>query len=214
MVRTRIKICGITRAIDALAAVNVGADAIGFVFWSKSPRCIAIEPAAAICCVLPPEFNAIGVFVSPKPNDVRRAIETIGLTAVQLCGPVDSTEWTTFEPSVRVIRSITVDELNKAGEVEAFEDLMLDSQSADSPGGTGQTFDWTRIPKLPASKRLWLAGGLTTENVGRAIATVRPYAVDVSSGVEDRPGIKSHEKIAQFVAAVRAADVKLPMNKA
>ena len=213
--RTRIKICGITRAADALAAEAAGADAVGFVLWPGSQRCVSIDDASEIAAGLSPLITTVGVFVSPEPDDVRRSIESVGLSAVQLCGTIEPTALQAIrQMGARLIRSVSLEEWMRDSESDEFNDLMLDNCTPESPGGTGRTFVWGLIPKLPESTRLWLAGGLNAENVGSAVTKIAPFAVDVSTGVETRKGIKSPAKIAEFIAAVRAADAKLPMNTA
>lgn len=206
--RTRIKICGITRAADALTAQQAGCDAVGFVFWPGSPRCISIDDAAIIVRQLSPMMATIGVFVSPTPDDVLDTCRRAGLNGAQLCGGLSDGDWASVAGEIKLIRAIGIGGTHgfSTSAVRGFSDVLVDHHSDERYGGTGQTFDWSRLDNIGDSLRIWLAGGLHSDNVGEAIARVRPFAVDVSTGVEDRPGLKSQRKILQFVSAVRVAD--------
>ncbi len=207
MHRTRIKICGITRAEDAAFAVACGADAIGFVF-APSPRQVTLTRAAEVAANVPPPVARVGVFVDPELDWVEQAVEAAGLTAVQLCG--DESPEMCRVISVPVIKTIAVGTHFGSDSVEPFRGyaaaLLLDTYVPGKAGGTSQTFDWHTAGRPPGWAPVFVAGGLTPLNVAEAIRVLRPYAVDVSSGVETSPGIKDHAKIEAFCAEVRAAD--------
>jgi phosphoribosylanthranilate isomerase len=209
VLRTRIKICGITSAGDAAAAVACGADAVGFVF-APSPRQVTPELAAQAAAVVPPPVARVGVFVDPSLDAVEHAIAAVGLTAVQLCG-AESPEFCSAV-SVPVIKVLAVGTDFDFESAEPFRGhaaaLLLDTYVAGKAGGTSQTFDWQQAGEAPEWAPCFVAGGLNPGNVAEAVRVVRPFAVDVSSGVEASPGIKDPEKIAAFCAAVRAADVE------
>jgi phosphoribosylanthranilate isomerase len=197
-----MKFCGITRVADAWAAADLGAAAIGFVFAPASPRAITPDAARAIAATLPPFLQRVGVFVDLPPAEVRRIAEHVGLDAVQLHGRETPTTFASAWP--RVIRALARDR-DPGVEAAAWPDavtLLVDAATGDAPGGTGQLADWPAAAALARQRRLVLAGGLTAENVGEAIATVRPYAVDVSSGIEVRPGEKSVARMRAFALAV------------
>lgn len=204
--RTRVKICGITRPEDALAAVNGGADAIGLVFYAQSPRCVSIAQAHEIVTILPPFVSAVGLFVNAQVSEIQEVISEIPLDILQFHG--DETPAFCAQFSRPYFKAIRVQHetnlLQYASDFADAKGLLLDAHSSAAYGGTGQTFDWTLIPaNLP--KPVVLAGGLTPENVGAAIKQVRPYAVDVSGGVEAAKGIKDAAKIAAFMRAVNNA---------
>lgn len=211
MPRTRIKICGITRREDALAAERAGCDAMGFVFWEKSKRHVTLEQARDIRCCLPSDLNMVGVFVDPTPADILEVARKVGLNAAQLHNPSPDGDWKSLASSVQLILAVGVGEAEDitVNHIEGVNDYLFDHRDAQMPGGTGQTFDWSLLRRKSFHGRVWLAGGLNPSNVACAIATVRPYAVDVSTGVETEPGIKSAEKIAAFIKAVRDADAQL-----
>jgi phosphoribosylanthranilate isomerase len=211
MPRTRIKICGITRPEDALAAERAGCDAVGFVFWEGSKRFVTLSKAREACRGLSPLVATVGVFVSPSCGDVANAASEAGLTAAQLCGPLPDGDWKALSSQMQLIRAVGVSDgvtLN-LDEIEGVNDYLFDTRDDHAHGGTGQTFDWSLLRQQTFNGRVWLAGGLDASNVGRAIRTVRPYAVDVSTGVESEPGMKSAERIAAFVGAVRLADSQM-----
>ncbi len=200
---TRVKICGLTRVDDALAAVEAGADALGFVFFEKSPRHIKLQAASNICEALPPFVSKVGVFVNELEYTIEKAIGECGLDALQFHGDEPPGFCQKFLP-----KSIKAFRLRSRGDLAVLSEYdvhawLLDSFSEKARGGTGEIFDWSLA--LDAKKLghpIILSGGLTSENVGEAIGKVRPFAVDVSSGVEISPGIKDHEKMRQFVDAV------------
>jgi phosphoribosylanthranilate isomerase len=208
---TRVKICGVTRPEDAAAAVAAGCDAVGVILWAGSPRCIDRERAREIRAAVPQCVLMVGVFVNAERPEVEDAVEGIGLNAVQLCGRVPGNGWGSLPGKTRLLRAIGIGPESTAmtTRLEAVEDYLLDTQVDGGYGGTGKSFDWNLAPQYRDWGRIWLAGGLAPENVGMAIATARPFAVDVSSGVELSPGIKSHDLIRRFVAAVRDADSRL-----
>jgi phosphoribosylanthranilate isomerase len=199
-----LKVCGITRLTDAMHAVNHGATALGFVFWPHSPRCITPERAAEIVSELPSTVMAVGVFVNEPVDVIRSVVAQAKLSGVQLHGDeppayADALAWPVF-------RSVTID---AAPDVCSAWDpqttLLVDAADPERRGGTGVTVDWDRAADLAREWRVVLAGGLTPANVAQAIATVQPYGVDVSSGVEDAPGVKDLGKVAQFLASAREA---------
>jgi phosphoribosylanthranilate isomerase len=206
---TRTKICGITRAEDALAAERAGCDAIGFVFWPESKRFVSLERACEIASVLSPLVTRVGVFVSPSVAEMEDAAQTVGLDAAQLCGPLDYDAWNNASPTIRLIRAVGVSggDSIRSDQLTGVDDYLLDATDELHPGGTGRTFNWGLVREQPSDKRIWLAGGLNLENIAEAIEKVRPFAVDVSTGVEDKPGIKSAAKIEAFIAMVHAASV-------
>jgi phosphoribosylanthranilate isomerase len=197
-----MKFCGITRVEDAWAAADVGAAAIGFVFAPGSPRAIAPDAARAIAATLPPFLQRVGVFVDLPAGEVRRIAGHVGLDAVQLHGRESVADAAAAWP--RVIKALARDRdpvAEAAGWPEAVT-LLMDAATGDAPGGTGHVADWPAAAALARQRRLVLAGGLTADNVGAAIALVRPYAVDVSSGIETRPGEKSAARMRAFARAV------------
>lgn len=202
MRRPAMKFCGITRAEDAWAAADLGAAAIGFVFAPSSPRAIAPEAARAIAVTLPPFLQRVGVFVDLPVAEVRRIAGHVGLDAVQLHGGETPADAAAAWP--RVIKALARDR-DPVVEAAAWPEsvtLLLDAATGAAPGGTGQLADWPAAAALARQRRLVLAGGLTADNVGEAIAMVRPYAVDVSSGIEARPGEKSVARMRAFARAV------------
>jgi len=204
--RTRVKICGITRVEDALAAAQAGADAIGLVFEPKSPRYVGFKQAAAIACALPPYVTVVGLFVDAAPETVHEALRHVNLDLLQFHGNESPEYCRAFpKPYVKAIHMTSdVDLHAEERRFAAAAGLLLDSYSKAAAGGTGEAFDWGRVPK-DLNKPIILAGGLALENVTDAIRKLRPYAVDVSSGVEQTKGIKDTNKIAAFIAAVRNA---------
>lgn len=204
--RTRVKICGITRLEDALAAVRAGADAIGLVFDPASPRCVVLDQARAIVSSLPPFITAVGLFVDAAPARVREVLNGVRLDLLQFHGTETPEQCRQYaRPYVKAIRMHP--DIDLYAEARRYADaaaLLLDSFVAEVAGGSGRTFDWARVPR-DLGRPLILAGGLTPENVGEAIRRVRPYAVDVSSGVERSKGVKDPDKIAAFLKAVRDA---------
>jgi len=214
--RTRIKICGLTREADVDAAARAGADAVGFVLYAKSPRHVTPERAGELARRLPPFVTPVLLFVNASPEHIRQGLEAVPHALVQFHGdetPADCAA--AARPYIRAARIPTgptgagFDLLKYAQDFAAAQAVLLDAH-VDGYGGGGQSFDWTAFnwshPLLNASSRLVLSGGLDAANVIDGIHRVRPWAVDVSSGVEVSKGIKDADKIHAFVAAVRAAD--------
>ena len=207
--KTRIKICGLTRDDDVLAAVAAGADAIGFVFYPPSPRYVDPLRAARLAAVIPPFVEVVGLFVNAAPDEVKATCDSVPISLLQFHGDEDAAYCRQFSrPYIRAARVRPgLDLVEFAGSFPESRGLLLDA-FVEGYGGGGHVFDWTLIPPgLPG--HLILSGGLHSENVADAIRRVRPAAVDVSSGVEMSKGIKDHDKIAAFVAAVRAADAAI-----
>lgn len=202
----RSKICGITRIEDALAAVEAGADAIGFVFYAKSPRAVDVRQARAIIAELPPFVTTVGLFVNASRCELNEILEVVPLDLLQFHGdeaPEDCEGY--HRPWIKALRVRPGDDLEAACQRYAgAHGILLDTYVAGVPGGTGEAFDWSLVPAR-LSKPIILAGGLSAANVGQAIAQVRPYAVDVSGGVEQAKGIKDAAKIKAFMQAVRQA---------
>ena len=202
--KTRIKVCGITRLEDALACVEAGVDAVGFNFWAGSKRHVAVARATQIAAALPPGVLRVGVFVRAEPLEVRDTVAAVGLGAVQLHGDEDPADYAgAGVPLWQVLRIGS--SLPESVSVRAAE-VLLDAK-VEGFGGSGRSFDWSlaraaRRYGLP----FWLAGGLSPANVGEAVRRAEPSGVDVASGVESRPGLKDPELVRAFVAAVRAAE--------
>jgi phosphoribosylanthranilate isomerase len=203
----RTKVCGITRAADALAAVHQGANAIGFVFWGRSERYVAPTTAREIIAVLPPFVAAVGVYVNPDPDWVKESSSIAGIHLLQFHGD-ESPDFCGqfFLPYIKAVRvRAGIDLLQYATRYGGARGLLADTYVKGEPGGTGSVFDWNLIPQdLPLP--LILSGGLRPDNVIEAIRRARPSAVDVSSGVETAKGIKDAEKIAAFMRGVRASE--------
>lgn len=208
MTRTKVKICGITRVEDALSAVCAGADAIGLVFYAPSPRCVSMAQAQIIIAAMPPFVSVVGLFVNASSAEIKSVLSQVHLDIVQFHGdetPQDC-EQACAQINLPYYKAIRVKPdtnlLQYAIEFKAAKALLLDAYSEQAYGGTGHTFDWNLIPNnLP--KPIILAGGLDSNNVADAIQQARPYAVDVSGGVELTKGIKSADKIAAFIQAVK-----------
>ena len=204
---TAVKICGITCVEDALAAVRLGARALGFVFYARSPRHLTGARAAEIIGALPPFISAVGLFVDPQASEVERVLAQVPLNMLQFHGEETPEFCARFEvPYLKAARvRAGLDLLQYARQYSAARGLLLDAFADGVHGGTGTAFDWSLIPReLPCP--VILSGGLTPENVAEAIRRVRPWAVDVSSGVEARPGIKDPLKMAAFMKEVHGAD--------
>ena len=201
--RTRVKICGITRVEDALAAVSAGADAIGLVFYAPSPRCVTIAQAQQIVAALPPFVNVVALFVNATIAEIETILAQVRIDIVQFHG--DETPAQCQQINLPYYKAIRVKAesnlLQYALEFESAKALLLDTYTEAAFGGTGHVFDWNLIPKN-MTKPVILAGGLVSENVALAIRQVRPYAVDVSGGVEQSKGVKDTAKITAFMHAV------------
>lgn len=204
---TRVKICGITNLEDALLAVECGADALGFIFYPRSSRYVTVRTAADICHRLPPFVTRVGVFVDELEYEIERALNECLLTALQFHGEEPPGFCAKFAAkSIKAIRLRDEDSLRLAATYDV-DALLLDAYDADAQGGTGKTVDWSLAARASEFVRapIILAGGLNANNVETAIRMVRPYAVDVASGVEREPGRKDPSKLRRFMAAVRAA---------
>lgn len=205
--RTRVKICGFTRPEDAKIAAELGVDAIGLVFYRESPRCVSIAQAQKIAEVLPPFVSVVALFVDPERAWVRQVLERVPADLLQFHGDEAADYCGSFDlPYIKAVRMgdgvdlpALVQSYGKAG------GLLLDAYHPEAKGGTGSRFDWDKIP-TGLSRPIILAGGLTPENVRGAIEKVRPYAVDVSSGVEEKKGIKDAAKMAALLKEVQNID--------
>ena len=205
---TRIKFCGVARLEDAEQAAELGAWAVGMIFWPGSARRCSIDEAAAIAGALKRRTELAGVFVDAHLDEVAATAEALELTLVQLHGdegPAYCAE-VARRTGAKVIKAARVRDRADVRALHAFatDFHLLDAYVAGQHGGTGETFAWELVGEHPRDRPLILSGGLTPDNVGDAIAAVRPFAVDVASGVEAEPGVKDHAKMAAFAAAVRA----------
>jgi phosphoribosylanthranilate isomerase len=205
--RTRVKICGITRYDDATAAINEGADALGFVFYEPSPRYISVEEAALIFNKIPPFINTVGLFVNADYDFVLNASNALNINLLQFHGDEDEAYCSSFgKPYIKAIRiQETTNLLDVSRQFHSASGLLIDAFDKDKFGGTGETFDWSLL-QTACDLPIILAGGLTPDNISGAIKQTHPYAVDVSSGVEESKGVKSHPLIKQFMKEVKCAD--------
>ncbi len=207
----RVKICGITSAADARAAIDAGANLLGFNFYSKSPRRIAEDEAAKIRAGLPKRVKAVGIFVNRLPADVIALRSSLNLDAVQLHGdepPETVAEIASFVPVIKAFRvepEFPLTTLDRYSRAFAF---LFDAAHTDQYGGTGRTTDWDVARRASPSHRIILAGGLKVENVAAAVRIVCPYGIDVASGVETSPGKKDHGLLREFIQEVRRAEKK------
>ena len=200
-----LKICGITRLVDALHAVREGATALGFVFWPDSPRRISPEQAREIIAVLPSEVTPVGVFVNEPPDGVRDVVSTTGIKAVQLHGDEVAHDFDFLE--CPILRSVTLEEMSeRSRRWPAGTTWLLDAADRVRRGGTGVPIDWSRAYAVARHNKVVLAGGLTPSNVEEAIRTVQPFGVDVSSGVESSPGIKDPGKLRALFDALAGVE--------
>jgi phosphoribosylanthranilate isomerase len=209
MTPIQIKICGITNARDAKACVELGAQLIGLNFYPQSPRYIEPKVGRQIVETLPVDADAVGVFVDGNAEEIRRIAKTARVRSIQLHGNFSPELARELASEFRVIRVFSTHARFRPEDVSLFPDcdLLIDAHHPDLRGGTGQTCDWSAArATLRFTRFLILSGGLNTQNVGRAIAAVRPHAVDVCSGVESVPGVKDHRAIKDFVTAVRRAE--------
>lgn len=203
-----VKICGITNAPDGLAAAEAGADALGFMFYDKSPRRISVPEAAQVIRQLPPFVIKVGVFVDASEDLVMRAIGDCGLNMLQFHGDETPEYCTQFGlMSMKAFRVRDADSLKSLANYPT-DAWLLDAFVADKAGGTGERFNWDlAIEAKKAGRPIFLAGGLTPSNVAEAVAKVQPYGVDVSSGVEAEPGRKDHAKVREFIQAAKSVEV-------
>ncbi len=215
-IRTRIKMCGITRKKDVKFALSQGIDALGFIFYEKSPRNVYPDFVKKVVKKLPPFVDGVGVFVDRDREEVEEIVEYCGLSHAQLHGKEDykyCERVGRHASPCHVIKAFRVSESTKSSDFIPYSDVvhgfLLDSYSKGNAGGTGKTFDWDMVKQLDLNKPLILAGGLSPQNIEEAILIVKPFGVDVNSGVEIEPGIKDHSKLMEFVQRVRLADTAL-----
>ena len=202
----KVKICGLTTVDDALAAVAAGADLLGFVLWEKSPRHVSVETAREIARRLPPAVSRVGVFVDAPVEQVIFSLRICDFAALQFHGQESPAYCQQF--GVMTIKAFPVRDAASLAALSAYDTdaFLLDTQVEGRPGGTGETFDWSLAAQAKKfGQSIFLAGGLTPQNVAAAVRVVQPFAVDVSTGVESSPGKKDPQKMRDFVAAVRAA---------
>ncbi|WP_320819065.1 phosphoribosylanthranilate isomerase [Thalassolituus sp.] len=207
MLRTRIKICGITRAEDALAVVDAGADALGLVFYPPSPRAVDIAAAKMIVADVPAFVSVTALFVNPTVEEVQSVLDSVRIELLQFHGDEEDAFCRQFNrPYIKALRVRQASDLVASClRFPSALGILLDSYKPGVPGGTGETFDWSLVPATPP-KPIILAGGLVPENVAAAIEQVAPFAVDISGGVEAAKGIKDHGKINEFVKEVYRVD--------
>lgn len=211
---TRVKICGLTRIEDVIDAVYSGADALGFVFYEKSPRYISVEQAAQLTEYVFPFVSLVGLFVNPTAEYVRDVLQAVPLNVLQFHGDESAEFCSQFgRPYLKAVRvKDGLDLIQYATLHPGAQGLLLDTFVEGTPGGTGTSFDWSLVPQdLPLP--VILSGGLNDKNVSAAMLKVRPYAVDVSSGVEESKGVKSAGKIAAFINEVNRMDLQLSGRK-
>jgi len=206
--RVRIKICGITRLADAQCAVELGADALGFNFYARSPRNVTVEQVQGITAELPPFVTKVALFVDPDEEQLRQVLTVLPIDVIQFHGDESAQFCQSFGyPYIKVLRVAAGSNLQQdCSKYESAAAILLDTYVGGVPGGTGQTFDWSLIPKT-ISQPVILAGGLNADNVGEAIRTVQPFAVDVSGGVERKKGIKDGKAMQRFIDAVGEARI-------
>lgn len=210
MNRVRVKICGLTRDEDVRVAVGCGADAIGFLF-TESPRRISVESAIRLCSYVPKGVLRVGLFLDQDRSEIDRVVSSVPLDILQFHGSETEQECSAY--GLPWLKAVAMENAESALQAEldypGASGLLLDSHAPGQRGGSGEVFDWSL--SRPLSKPVWLAGGLSADNVSQAIRTVRPYAVDVSSGVETAPGIKDANRITAFFKAVRKIENELQM---
>ncbi len=202
----KVKICGITRAADAQAAAAAGADLLGFNFWTQSPRCLTPAAASDIIRALPPFVVKVGVFVDAEPETVLEAVRVCGLDLLQFHG--DETPDYCLQFNLMSMKAFRIRDAESLAALPAYhtDAWLLDAFVAGQPGGTGATFNWDlAVEARKLGRPVFLAGGLTPENVATAVRRVQPYGVDVSSGVESAPGVKDYQKVRDFIAAAKQA---------
>ena len=207
---TRVKICGITSVADALAVSESGADAVGLVFYHKSPRNIELHQAAEICKSLPPFIKVVGLFLNARPVEVKKVLDRVPLDLLQFHGSETPEYCSSFpRPFIKAVGMKGMNNLHDfSAYAKQFSDakaFLLDSHAPGEAGGTGETFDWNHLPAdFPVP--IILAGGLKPDNVAQALGMADVYAVDVSSGVESKPGVKDHKKIQVFMQEVKRVE--------
>lgn len=202
---TRVKICGIKRFQDAVCAVESGADALGFIFYSKSKRYISPADARDIIEKLPPFISLVGVFVNYSVQDINHTIDKAGINTIQLHGDESPSFCNNFK--IPVIKTIRISDNLNSKLIESFnvQAILFDTFKEEEYGGTGSVFNWDIVKTAGITNNIIISGGLNPENVHEAVSKIKPYAVDVSSGVEASPGIKDHLKINKFIEAVNNA---------
>ena len=209
--RVRVKICGMTRIDDAQCAAAAGVDALGFIFYAKSPRHIEPEAARRIIAGLPPLVDAVGVFVNEEMARVEAVVRGCGLQYAQLHGgeSPDYCRELAARAGCRVLKAIRVGPATTATDIAPYRGavcgFLLDTYQQDAVGGTGAVFDWALIDRLQLDRPFLLAGGLSVDNIAAALTQAQPFGVDANSGLERVPGIKDHDLIERFMTAVRAA---------
>jgi phosphoribosylanthranilate isomerase len=211
MAMVRVKICGITNAADALAAVDAGANLLGFNFYAKSPRHISEAEAAKIRPQLPKKVETVGIFVNAPSADVLALRKSLKLDAIQLHGDESPDFVAEIASTVRVFKAFRIEPDFPLKTLEQYREafaFLFDAAHTGQYGGTGHATDWDLARRAAFSHRIILAGGLKVENVAAAVRIVRPYAVDVASGIELRPGKKDHGRLRQFIQEVRRAERK------
>ncbi len=216
---TDIKFCGITTPEALHAAAKNKAAYVGFMMWEKSPRALRLEQARALSLMQPDNLRIVGVFVNPSDEQLKRTLAEAPMDMIQLHGDEDASRVATIRamtglPVIKAIRIATREDLFVIPSFESVADWLLfdtkvDPKISNLPGGTGHSFDWQILKDRNLRKPWMLSGGLNTENISRALSILKPYAVDVSSGIEDAPGIKNITKMKEFAAAVRAAESPL-----
>jgi phosphoribosylanthranilate isomerase len=205
----RIKICGITNAADALAAADAGANLLGFNFYEKSPRFITEEEARKIRMQLPRKVKAVGIFVNASPAEVTALCKFVKLDVAQLHGDETPEAVAEIARVLHVFKAFRVGPEFRLGTLDAYPGafaFLFDAEDTGQYGGTGHSTDWDVAQQAVEGRRIILAGGLKVENVAAAVRIVRPYAVDVASGIESKPGIKDHGRLREFVQEVRRAE--------
>ena len=212
MSKVKVKICGMTRGQDVRHAVNAGADMIGFVF-APGPRQLTPQAAAELTALVPPGVVRVGLFMNPEALQIRTVLKELSLDLLQFHGSEDNYFCNSF--GLPFIKAIAMgSDPVPADMIRDYPDargVLYDSHAPGGPGGTGEVFDWSLL--VHGVQAIWLAGGLTPENVGEAVERVRPWAVDVSSGVEDSPGIKNQRKVQNFIRAAKAVNLKRSTGK-
>ena len=216
MAKVKVKICGITNWVDARRAVAEGAELLGFNFYAGSPRYVEPAKAKRIVSRLPKRISVVGVFVNESEQTMLEIARTVGLDALQLHGDETPAMVARLKRSFPVIKAIRVKQSLAVGQLQIYKAataLLLDGFDAHRRGGTGRTFDWEIARRAKKYGRVFLAGGLTPENVGEAIRAARPYAVDVCSGVEARPGKKDLARVRNLMRAAKDAQKKVQKRK-